>query len=271
MSSLRLLIAASAVLPLTAHAGAWTRQPGAGYLHLGMSTLLSGDGYFDEDGNRRNLLGASYVDRSMSLDGEFGVLERLTALAGITVWNVSLDYQPNDGRGGTSHTLPGQAGLGARYRFLDAPVLLAIQAEGRLALKRNEDPEPHRYGDGRDEARIVAIGSRSLGPAWLSLELGAKLRGERPANQVVYSAQAGRWFGPVGLQADLDGAQSLADADAQNPLLDTVVADAAHRFGLKAIGRPAPWLELDGGFQITYLGRSVASAPRFNAGLAVLF
>ena len=268
MSASRLLYAALVFFPTVARAGAWTRKPGEGYAHLGLSSLLESDGYFDRDRHRRSLpLGASYLDRSLGLDAEFGVVERLSALVALTVWQVHYEGAPGD----ASYTLPGQAGVGARYRFLDAPVLVALQAEGRFALKREEDPEPHRYGDGHDEARIVAVGSRSFGPLWASLELGGRLRGERPANQIVYLAQVGRWFGPVALQADLDGAESLVEDDPTIPLVDTVAADAAHRFGLKGIVRAAPWLEVDLGFQFTYLGRSHASAPRYNLGLAAIF
>jgi len=270
------------LVPATASAGAWTREPGGVYARAGLSALLPSDGYFDADRDRQTLLGASYKEIAATLDAEIGVIDRLTALAHFAFWNVDLGAERQDGRGGTSFGIPGQAGIGARVRLLDAPLLLALQAEGRFALIRDQDPEPHRWGDGRDEARLVGVGSRSFGPVWVSLELGGKLRGELPANQLVYLAQAGRWFGPVALEVDLDGAESLADppsdstlggqyADVTNPLVDTVAADAAHRFGLKAIVRAAPWLEIDGGFQMTYLGRSAANAPRLNLGAAFVF
>lgn len=270
------------LVPVTALAGAWTRAPGDVYARAGLSSLLPSDGYFDSHRNRRTVLDASYRETALTLDAEIGVIDRLSALAHFEYWNVDLGADRQDGRGGTSFGLPGQVGIGARVRLLDAPLLLALQGEGRFALIRGEDPEPHRWGDGHDEARIVGVGSRSFGPAWVSLELGGKLRGELPANQIVYLAQAGRWFGPVALEIGLDGAESLADApsdptlggqyaDATNPLEDTVAADAAHRFGLKAIVRAAPWLEIDAGFQITYLGKSAANAPRLNLGAAFLF
>jgi len=276
------LLTLTLLLPATALSGAWTREPGGVYARAGLSTLLPSDGYLDADRQRTTVLGASYRELAATLDAEIGVIDRLTALAHFVYWNVDLDADRHDGRGGTSFGIPGQAGIGARVRLLDAPLLLALQGEGRFALIRGEDPEPHRWGDGHDEARIVGVGSRSFGPAWVSLELGGKLRGELPANQIVYLAQAGRWFGPVALEAGLDGAESLADppsdptlggqyADVTNPLVDTVAADAAHRFGLKAIVRAAPWLEIDGGFQITYLGRSAANAPRLNLGAAFIF
>jgi len=278
---LRGLIAACCLLgAATAHAGAWTRDPGSYYVRAGLSALLPGDGYFNGDRKRRSVLDASYRELSAGVHGEVGVLDRLTALAGFSFWHVNLGADVDDDRGDTSFTAPGHGSIGARYRFIDEPFLLAFQGEAKIAVNRDEDPAPHRWGDGRDEARIVAVGSRSFGPTWVSMELGTNLRMEEPAHQIVYLAQAGRWFGPAALALDLDGAESLREtpddatlggeySDVTNPLLETVVADAAHRFGLKVIVRLMPWLELDAGFQLTYLGRSHASAPRFNVGVAI--
>lgn len=268
--------------PATAAAGAWARPPGDGYVRAGVSTLLRSDGYYDADRKRQRMIGASYRETALTLDAEIGVWSRVTGLVHFAFWSVDLGADRQDGRGDTSFAIPGQAGPGVRVTVLDAPVVLALQADAYFALIRDEDPEPHRWGDGRDEARIAGVASRSFGRGWLNIEIGGRLRDELAANQVVYLAQAGRWFGPVAFETGFDGAEALADspsdptlggqyADATNPLVDTVAAEASHRFGLKAIVRAASWLEIDGGFQIPWAGRSSASAPRLNLGVAGVF
>ena len=173
LSALFLIL--SGLLPQQANAGAWAKKKGEYYAKLS-SISYSADEHFTADGKREPL---STPDDSFDADQvflyvEYGVMERLTLVADGN-WGelVNRSMQVRDANSGV-----GDLGIGAKYQWLDAPVVLAPYIKLKIPTGYDSDDNPS-LGTGDVDLEFQLLASRSLypWPVYVGAELGYRLRG----------------------------------------------------------------------------------------------
>lgn len=254
-----------------AHAGGWTQSQGHYYLRAGLHTLLPTRQYFDADGNRPRLTSGDYSEITQTLYGEYGLRDRLTASLAVNSYRVGVSDAPDDGRGdGSFLFLLGEFTPGVRARLTEGPFLAAIEAKLTIPRSFKQDPEPHRFGDGRLGAELDAWLSRGFSEFYTNLGAGLRLRDEAPVNQFLWTLQAGRPINRFVLELDFLGAHALADSSGNdNALIDTPTADSHVSIVPKAIAKLGP-VQLDVYGQFTLFARAYPDGFRFGVGLAYL-
>lgn len=204
MSHRQLRIALSAALAVcvifvsgSAFAGAWAQEDRGLYLQLTLGAETASSQY-KETGQTFQLLSeddkGSFTSLSSSLYAEFGLAPKLTLVGSTDFRQVTLDSTEvhSTARGFSDFR------VGARYQFLDAgSFVMSAFVGGKFPTGYTPDPPELRaatLGNGVNayEGRLLAGYSFYPVPAYLSAEVGYRLRGSRktgPSSRADYPAE----------------------------------------------------------------------------------
>ena len=211
--------AAALLAAAPAHAGGgWTRQPGHGYVKVGL-TLANTTKYHPLEGGTVST--AQFRQQVYSVYGEYGLAERLEATLNFPVFRRATfpNYTPGQGVGDPE--------FGLRYGVLTGKWPLAVQVAAQAPLGSpnqrgfNEfDPTDFIYlptGNGQWNIWTRAALSHTLGTlsAFITLEAGYNYRTGGFTNQYTYGAQLGyKFFDKLWLTASV---RSLDNVSAPDP------------------------------------------------------
>jgi hypothetical protein len=273
MTLLPLRLAAMLLVGGMAQASTWTTLPERGiYARAGFHMLFPTRQYFNDEGQRPRIPTGRYRELVQTLYGEYGALDWLTATLELRSYYVGRSEPPPDGRGDGTYTfILGEFTPGVRAAFWHRYGWTA-SGELKLTIPRSmdEDPDPHRYGDGRFEGQLVGQIGRTFSDFYTNGGVGFRLRDETPLNQVLWLAAIGRSLGPyVVAEIGFYGAHAVGEAGAANDNpLDDVVAEESHiDFVPKVIGKIGP-IQIDLYSQFTLFARAYADGFRLGVGVA---
>ena len=198
--------------------GGWTRQPGHGYVKVGL-TLANTTNYHPLSGGTIGT--AQFRQQVYSVYGEYGIAKRLEATLNFPVFRRATFPDNTPGQG------VGDPEFGLRYGVLTGKWLLAVQVAAQAPLGdpnrrgyAQSDPTSFVYlptGNGQWNIWTRAALSHTLGqlPAFFTLEAGYNFRTGGFTNQYTYGAQLGyKFFDKLWLTAAV---RSLDNVRAPNP------------------------------------------------------
>lgn len=203
-----------------AEAGAWT-QPAGGAYFKGYAKALIGKSAFLE-GRTTVALPATYQDYQLSVYGEYGVTDEVTAVLEATPFGlVSYD--------GQSDPYIGDVIAKLRYRLSSGPVAVSVQvhAGGRPAQVK---PTGEAVIDGRTYRVTPVVGSllgggslhvgRGFGRTWLAAHAGARFFSADTLEPAVFAFLQGGWHIVDAFTAELHVSfwHSLGDLEPINVL-----------------------------------------------------
>ena len=198
--------------------GGWTRQPGHGYVKVGL-TLANTTNYHPLGGGTNGT--AQFRQQVYSVYGEYGIAKRLEATLNFPVFRRATFPDNTPGQG------VGDPEFGLRYGVLTGKWPLAVQVAAQAPLGdpnrrgyAQSDPTSFVYlptGNGQWNIWTRAALSHTLGqlPAFFTLEAGYNFRTGGFTNQYTYGAQLGyKFFDKLWLTAAV---HSLDNVRAPNP------------------------------------------------------
>ena len=184
------------VLPATALAGAWMRQPGGVYLRLATKVYMA-DRIFDAGGAR--VKGdwwdeaARFRELSFNLIAEVGVFPWLTATVENTAKLMNADY--SGGVGGRVRVYGfSDVVLGLRYGPYQRDLVFAVEAKIEIPTGYPLDDDRYRLGPGSINGQFKALfgGGLPLGFGnYFDTSFGYRLRGGPFADDLIASAAVG--------------------------------------------------------------------------------
>lgn len=263
------------LLPTTALAGAWLLPPGDWYTEI-RGSHLKADTFRNSDGDRMQL-GAVLESRVLSSYSEFGWHPRLGVFIGVPYVNTSLrvtdggrlpaqaafgDLALDEGRL-PAQTVFGDMILGARFALLSGANALAVNATWKAPAGYNRNLPPVPGTGTQDVAGTLAWGSAIGSRGFVELEGGYNYRFEAPVDQVLASANAGMWFGPLLVGGRYRGAMAMGEGD----LPEDEITE--HVVGPVFLYRVDDHLDLVAGSLHTALGENVIHANRVYVALTV--
>lgn len=181
------VLAAFALLPSSARAGAFTLEPGETKF-FATAQLTTGDEYFDRRGKTRPR--GRYSKYDYQLYGEYGALDGLTMFGSSGFQKVKLKDGATFEREGL-----GRSELGARVRLFQrddwivsaqgSAIIAGAKDSGKLAVVGEAD-------DQADFRGLVAHSFQAFGkPAFVDFGAGYRVRGGDPADEVRVDATFG--------------------------------------------------------------------------------
>ncbi len=271
-------------------AGAWTRDPGSGYLKLSYGASSSND-QFGFDGLTRPILEGvtdyPFADRSLYFYGEFGLRQGLTLVGEAAIKRIFIHDRIY-----RSRTVGlGNLGASLRVRLLDSGPWVA-SAEAGVSLpsgyRRNLKPP---LGAGQADFSLAGNLGHSFYPvpAYATASAGVRLRSRmflsstdpevvsfgnesRPSysDEFFYSVEGG--WSPAGkllLRIHLQGLRSLRSSGSAFSLTDIPTTQRYLKAGGGATWSLSPRLALDADLSGTPTGTNTARSVDISLGVAL--
>ncbi|MEZ4699362.1 MAG: hypothetical protein R2834_03445 [Rhodothermales bacterium] len=271
------VLLASLVASVPASAGPWTQRKGQGFYKFGFG-FVRATNYFEPDGTRIAI--PTLSDYTFSLYGEYGVSDRLTAVAYIPfLQRLTLNRQIGRETGavffdGAATTRVADADVGIRLGlFQIGNTVASASLMAGLPLGDHTQPNGLYTGDGEfNQYLSVGIGhSFYPAPAYVAVQAGMNNRTKGFSDEFRYDAEAGYTVaGRLTLIAKLRGLEPLRNGDAattggtgglygnnQRYLVYAFEAAVAIRGG---VGFSA---SVEGATR----GQNILSAPAYSAGI----
>ncbi|MDZ4803404.1 MAG: hypothetical protein SGI90_00910 [Candidatus Eisenbacteria bacterium] len=230
--------------PGPALAGAWTQPRGHYYLKI-EAAGLSTNQVFNADGHRVDYISAlspgTFKERQIRAYAEYGLAPRLT-LVGATAYQ-SLEVR-EEGANWKTWGLS-DIRIGARFGLPTRDIVSALALEVKIPPGYEKRDFPS-LGSGDPDASLNFLLGRSLGPVYLTGDVGYNLRGGPLENELMWSAEAG-WSATtrIALRTGLRARSALTGNEGGN-LLDptqvnsqslklagTLVVKASRRFDIE--------------------------------------
>ena len=203
--------------------GAWTQPKGTQYNRVAFSTFWSTRSY-DLNGDVASLSSnGEFQDWNVSWYQEVGLLETFTFITSIPYKYVRYedDTLVSDTWGA------GDLEFGGRVRLLEKPVVIGFQAMMKVPLGYDKD-ESVPIGNGQIDSELRLLFGRSLYPlpAYAGLEIGYRVRGDEPSDEIRYLAEFGYTFFPrFSARVKLDGTLSAGNGQAETTGLNTTLTN----------------------------------------------
>lgn len=261
LRALRLALALSALLPSTALAGAWLLPPGDWSSEI-RGTFFNADTYRNADGERARLPGGGALEqRSMSAWNEFGWKKSLSVFVAMPF--VSTTRRFADESRLPAQTVLGDMELGARYALKGGATALSLNATWKAPLGYNREIQPAPGAGQQDVAGTLAFGVPIAGRGFIEAEAGYRYRFEAPADQLIASAGAGYWFGPLLIGGRYVGAAAAGDGDTPDDKI------SEHLAGPVVLYRIDDHIDLSAGSLHTAAAENALHANRVYVALTV--
>lgn len=198
------LLSIGSLLPGELFAGAWTVPKGHMYHEVYMKYWYNDSDFNKKWEKKRKEKSGWYDEHYIEYKNEFGLTDNLNIL-------FQFPYQEAVYKdSGTSLKNNGvkEVWFGAKYKFLNDPVLMAAQVRAKYATDYDIGKSPGLGSkDHGLEARVLI--SKSFDPhlpAYMSLEGAYRWRGREAANDVPYFAEIGYYIhSHILLKANIDG------------------------------------------------------------------
>jgi hypothetical protein len=221
------LLALASLLPCVAHAGAWVQKKDGYYLKVS-SSYLSSAREFNVDGDEVDILSGdtlltdtSYRDISVGIYLEYGLTDRLTAVA-------SLPFKVLRSRRTELSVVPGltrdvdaetgglaDASLGLRYPIATAPFPVAVEGSVKLPLGYADRPDnggpPLGTSHVDIEARLLAGVSLYPFPGYVTGGVGYRVKTGDLDDEIDFSIEGGASWKRLGARIGLGGSYSTGD------------------------------------------------------------
>lgn len=266
-----------------AFAGAWAQEEGGIYAQLSVAGEVASEQY-KETGETFGLLSeddtGDFQSLSSFLYAEYGALPSLTLVAATAYRQVELDSTQirSTARGF------GDFQLGARYQFLDDPLVMSAFLGAKFPTGYTPDPPELRtatLGNGVQEyeGRLLLGKSFYPAPVYLSAEVGFRLRGARPnssGGEVDYPPEIPYFFelgyGPtdwIWLRGVVDGVWGTGDPVAIEGVSLTPLTQRYTKVGPSIIVSFLDDYQLQLDYTYTVLGVNALKSQQVTLGFAV--
>lgn len=169
-------------------AGAWTAKQGGMYNKLAFNYFESKH-YYDRDGDRHRLAyDGEYSDTNLNWYLEYGLTDQLTMIG--SFYYKWLE-QENDYFKAKSDGV-GDFEIGLKWKILDDPVVLAIQALTKISGPYDDDEIPG-LGNNQNDFELRLLLGKSLYPLplYMGLEAAYRWRSKAPADEWRLLAEVG--------------------------------------------------------------------------------
>jgi hypothetical protein len=251
-----------------AWAGAWAQPRNAMYAKAAVG-YTHADQRLDADGDRENI---PYKKLALYLYGEYGVLDRLTAVLAFAAvqhaWSEAGESFER-ARGTSTAFLAGDIELQAKFQFWDAPVLSALVGVKLPVGYSTDDQPPLGTGKVDVDARLAVGGSFHPIPAYATGDFGYRLRLGDFADELVYNVEAGYFvLDPLLVRLLFAGIHGLGGGVAEDASV-FALRQRQHRIGGGLLYRITDHLEADVTYYKSYLGSNALDAHEIFVGFAV--
>lgn len=259
------LLSAGSAAP--ARAGAWTQPAGGFYQKFEMATTRT-DREYDDSGQRTGfssgLTPAEYRRAEVRWYGEYGLASAWT-LVGSLAWQ-SGEVEELAARFRTRGI--SDARLGVRRALGHGPWVTAVGLEFKVPTGYEPADFP-ALGTGDPDAGVSLQAGRGFGRAYVNGEVGYRVRGGAPRDEIPFSAEIG--WAPAGrlqLRGTVRGRMSLAGTFATGTI-DPASADSRELDlqGVVAVRLARRW-EVESGLVTSLAGRRSLARSEYSLGLA---
>lgn len=183
------------LIPFVAFSGGWPKKKGTGYYKFGYS-IINGTHFFDDMGTRTPL-GRALRFNTLSVYGEYGVTDRLTAIVYVPLTTAKLEMQ--SGVPSASITTIGDINLGFRYGLIvNKPTVVSISATfglptGRTSTDTTSTKGALQTGDGEFNQLLKIETGHSLGNGfYASTFFGINIRSKGFSEEIRFGGEIGR-------------------------------------------------------------------------------
>jgi len=166
-----LAIGLGSLMPLTAHAGAWTAKKGDTYLKGAVNYFDTSSRFGDDLPDFEN-----FQDLNFSVYVEHGLQDNLTLFSSTAF----KDIEQTSAGVTTSNSGLGDVDIGLRYNLTNAPAVISLQGLVKLPYLYSETADLP-LGNGQVDVEGKVLVGKSLGPlGYFGLEAGYRYRAEAP-------------------------------------------------------------------------------------------
>jgi len=204
-------LAGAVMSALPAAAGAWT-LPEHGHYHKVSLSAFASDTEFDAEGEPQPFqFDGEYSDETLTYYGEFWLRDDLTLIASVPFKRIR--YENFLERGTTQGLFDIE--LGARWRFVERPVVVSLQCLTKLPGVYDEDDRlPLGNGQADVELRVLLGHAPGRGRVYYGVEAAYRYRAEEPSDEWRWLLEVGGAIARrVYARAKLDGIESANNAD----------------------------------------------------------
>ena len=261
-----------------AYSGAWARSKKSYYLKFSLNDYIALSS-FDRNGRRVEIASdgtvAGYFNEfSLFTYLEYGMTDRLTLVGSLPLKRVSNNNDSNRGLPANASAGIGDINIGLKYGLFTRPIVVSLMSGIKLpayAESRNAAPS---LGSAQVDGDFSLLIGRSLWPlpAYVTGDMGYRLRGGHFANQLTYNFEVGVGLGSyVLLRGTLGGVYSLVDiASMQSMTNNPNVGDQDYvNAGSGLIFKVAPHLDMSLDYTRTISGRNAAVGNSISVGVAL--
>ena len=191
----KIIISILLIIPCLAFSGGWPKKKGTGYYKLGYS-IINGMHFFDDAGSKIPLA-RNLRFNTLSVYGEYGITDRLTAITYIPIATTA-KLEMQSGLASASITTVGDINLGFRYGLIvDKPNVFSLSATfglptGRTSTDTSGGEASLQTGDGEFNQLIKIESGHSLGNGfYASSYLGVNIRSQGFSEEIQFGGEIG--------------------------------------------------------------------------------
>jgi hypothetical protein len=251
-----------ALLPtLAAASSPWLPAPGEFYSEFRAGHASVGR-VFDNDRNSVGL-GAQAIaeERSLASYNEVGWKRNLSLV--IAVPAVSRTLRVDSLRQSYTNTGLSDLELGLRYRLLQGPTALAVEADWKAPLGYDRLATPALGSGQQDITGLLLFGAPIAGRGFVQVASGYRYRFELPLDEYLVSGDLAVWVGPLLASGSYDYTQSVGTGDVPEYEIER------HELGPRLTYRVDNGLDFFAGSTYTVSGRNQPRIDRYYLGVAV--
>lgn len=259
---------------LSAYADGWPQRRGHGYYKLGFYTLRATH-YYEPGGNRIAI--PTVGDYTFSFYGEYGLTDRLTAIAYVPVQRITLNRQVGSETGfvyteGDEITSLADPILGVRFGLLHfGGTVVSASLKLGLPLGNSDQTNGLYTGDGELNQQLSLEAGHSFYPipAYAVVTAGFNQRSSGFSDEVVYGVEAGYTVANTWtIIGRVQGLESLKNGDASGGQLGFAGNDQRYLlYGAEVAYTHNDRYGVSLGVQNATRAHNVLSAPAFSLGL----
>jgi hypothetical protein len=276
------LILISFILAGNLFAGAWTQRKDHYYLRIS-GFYLSSHAVYDNDGNRDELRdNGRFTDFGAYAYLEYGLSDLVTFVGSAPYKRLRFRSDANDLQGNRLDRTTngfGDVYLGLRYLLSDRGAVTSLQAAFKMNTGYQTDTTALSFapplGDGQNDFELRALVGQSVlrNAAYYNVDVGYRVRGGAPVDEIPFAFEAGLGLGKVGLLiGQIYGVRALSGAEAipirvqsqtsLNPVEDYI---KAHAQVILHLGKGADVAFI---YEDLLAGRNTADGRSFGVALA---
>jgi hypothetical protein len=243
-------------------AGAWAQQKGHYYTKL---TFI----YSKANSLYGINFPAKFNDYSLYFYVEYGVLDKTTLIVSLPSLKRSVN-EANSVRGTTSALVAGDFEIQAKYQFLNKPLVASALIGTKIpTVYKVEDFPPLGNGETDFDAKLLLGASLYPIPAYLTGDIGYRLRGGDFVDEINFNFEAGYTFSNRYLvRLAATGIRGTKDSQGDSNLLGFPLSQKQYRIGGGIIYKINPNFEFDFTYLKTIAGNYIPKSNEFFIGLA---